>query len=129
VRRPPPPYGEFTHQRGGYWFEWTPFTPAVVAWRNAERFLNQARQRLLDARDVKGFVIRELKPDYAEYIKETEALAEDVGKAVREAGLIAKALEVANVSYANAHDASRAEFDAVKRVIEQTLGEQCRTPR
>jgi hypothetical protein len=129
VRNPPHPYGDFTREQGGYWFEWTPFTPAVIAWRNAQRYLNRAQQRLLDARDLKGFVIRELKPDYHAYMEKVEVLAQDVGKAAREAEHIAKALEVANVSYANVHDASRAEYEKVKRAIDQTLGEQCRLPR
>jgi hypothetical protein len=125
----PHPYGDFTHQQGGYWFEWTPFTPAVIAWRNAQRYLNRAQQRLLDARKLEGFVIRELEPDYDAYMEKVELLAQDVGKAAREAEHIAEALDVANVSYANVHDASRAEYEKVKRAIDQTLGEQCRPSR
>jgi hypothetical protein len=148
ARNPPNPYGEYDRQSPGsavlprydpkapmstlpgqYWFEWTPFTPAINAWRRAGWYLWRARAHLAAADRITGFAIPDLETDYDEFKAAFKILIEDLDERVRESTDVVEALEVANTSYAQAHDASRAEYERVKWVIDQATADQGRGGR
>jgi hypothetical protein len=116
-------YGDYNQVSadGKYWFEWTPFTPAIRAWERADRHLRNARDRLADARKIEGFAIPGLEHDCEHFKGQIKVLTEDVDEAVREAGKVIRVLDTANTDYANAHDASYAEYQRLRTVIDQTL--------
>jgi hypothetical protein len=122
-------YGNFHQKRGGYWFEWTPFTPAVVAWQGAERYLQHALDELNKAQgdqDIFGFAIPGLEYVFAKYKKAVKDLAELVENRRREAGGVARALDAANTSYAKAHNASATEYHRIMDIVNAATKEQGR---
>jgi hypothetical protein len=121
-------YGDYNRESadGKYWFEWTPFTPAIRAWERAHRHLRNARDRLVDARKIKGFAIPGLEHDCEQFKGAMERLIDDVDESTREAGHVIQVLETANTDYANAHDASYDEYQRLRDVIDQTLEDQGR---
>jgi hypothetical protein len=123
---PTHPYGDFTRMSadGKYWFEWTPFTPAIRAWRNAERNLRTAHDRLVDANVIYGFAIPGLEPKFHQFKRALKVLTEHVEEAIGEARTVVQVLDAANVSYANANDASRAEYQRVMAVVDGGLAAQ-----
>ena len=122
-------YGDYNQVSadGKYWFEWTPFTPAIRAWERAERHLRNARDRLVEARKIKGFAIPGLEHD-CEHFRDNalKVLIDDVDEATREAATVVHVLDVANTDYARAHDASYDEYQSLRDVIDQTLADQGR---
>jgi hypothetical protein len=124
----PDAYGDYNRVSadGKYYFEWTPFTPAIRAWERAQRHLRNARDRLVDARKIKGFAIPGLEHD-CEYFKgQLKVLIDDVDEAVREAATVVQVLDVANTDYAVAHDASYDEYQRLRDVIDEVLDAQGR---
>jgi hypothetical protein len=122
-------YGDYNLETadGKYYFEWTPFTPAIKAWERAHRHLRNARDRLVDARKIKGFAIPGLEHDCEQFKGAMERLIDDVDESTREAANVVHVLNVANTDYANAHDASKKEYQRLRDVIDQTLEDQGRT--
>jgi hypothetical protein len=114
-------YGDYTHYSPNlqYRFEWTPFTPAIRAWQNAEQYLKTALDNLADARKLPGFALNGLADEHAQMMQTLGVLAEDAGACHVEAGKVVKVLEVANTDYANASEASLAEYQALVAVIDQ----------
>jgi hypothetical protein len=148
VRNPPSPYGDYDRQSPGhavlprydprapmtrlpgqYWFEWTPFTPAINAWRRAGWYLWQARKHMAAAATIKGFAIPGLETDHADFKASFKILIEDLDKRIRESTRVVEALEIANTQYAQAHDASRKEYEDLKLVIDNTTAAQGRGGR
>jgi hypothetical protein len=121
-------YGDYNQVSadGKYYFEWTPFTPAIRAWERAERHLRNARDRLVDARKIRGFAIPGLEHDCEHFKGQLKVLIDDVDEAAREAGTVVQVLDVANTDYATAHDASYDEYQRLRDVIDQTLDAQGR---
>jgi hypothetical protein len=113
------PYGDFTHTTsGGYKFEWTPFTPAIVAWQNAERYLKSAIGHLAEAQKLPGFALNGLADEHAQMIQTLKVLAEDAQTCQTEAAKVVKVLEAANTDYANANEASKAEYESLMATID-----------
>jgi hypothetical protein len=112
-------YGDFSHISGDgkYWFEWTPFTPAIVAWQNAERLLRSAAGHLREATQLQGFAIAGMDEEYHRMIESLKVFADDTNDTAKEAGNVAKALDNANASYAAANDASAVEYAKVVAAI------------
>jgi hypothetical protein len=127
----PHPYGSYNpvSADGKYFFEWTPFTPAIVAWRNAESHLRRARDKLVDARKITGFAIPGLEAEHRTYIETLEVLTEDVDRAAKDAETVAKVLDATNASYAAAADASRQEYELLRSVVDGVLVSQGRLPK
>jgi hypothetical protein len=119
-------YGNFTRKEGGYWFEWTPFTPAVLAWQSAERYLRTAVAELHNAREIYGFAIPGLETEFDQYKQAVKVLAEYVEDRRREARTVTRALDLANTTYAKAHDASAAEYRRVMGIVNTATQEQAR---
>jgi hypothetical protein len=121
-------YGDYNRLSadGKYWFEWTPFTPAIRAWQTAERYLRSARDHLVDAKAITGFAIPGLEADFREFEAKLKVLTGDVHRATSEAGSVVRVLGTANTDYANAHDASYDEYRRLKGVIDNTLAAQGR---
>jgi hypothetical protein len=114
---------------GKYWFEWTPFTPAIRACRNAEQKLRTAHDRLVDANAIYGFAIPGLEPKYDQFKRALKVLTEHVEEATGEARKIVQVLDAANVSYASANDASFAEYQRVMAMVDSGLAAQRRHGR
>ena len=121
-------YGDYNLESadGKYYFEWTPFTPAIRAWERAHRHLQNARDRLVDARKIEGFAIPGLEHDCEQFKGQMKLLIDDVDEATREARKVVQVLDVANTDYATAHDASYEEYQRLRDVIDQTLEDQGR---
>jgi hypothetical protein len=121
-------YGDYNRVSadGKYWFEWTPFTPAVRAWESAERHLRNARDWLVEARKIQGFAIPGLEHDCEHFKGQLRVLTEDVDDAAKESRKVVQVLHVANTDYADAHDASYDEYQRLRTVIDQTLAAQGR---
>jgi hypothetical protein len=121
-------YGEYNRRSadGKYYFEWTPFTPAIRAWDRAHRHLRNARDRLVDAGKITGFAIPGLEHECEFFKGQLKELTEDVDGATREARTVVKVLDAANTDYANAHDASFDEYMRLNTVIDATLADQGR---
>jgi hypothetical protein len=121
-------YGDYNRLSGNgrYQFEWTPFTPAIIAWRNADYYLRSARDKLAEASTISGFAIAGLEADHARFVESMKVLAADVDESSREAVKVADALEAANASYSNAADASLVEYQRLCAVIDMRLAVQGR---
>jgi hypothetical protein len=121
-------YGDYNLETadGKYYFEWTPFTPAIKAWERAHRHLQNARDRLVDARKIKGFAIPGLEQDYEDFKAQLTGLIDKVDEAWWEARMVLVVLNVANTDYATVHDASHDEYQRLRDVIDQTLEAQGR---
>lgn len=121
-------YGDYNQVSadGRYYFEWTPFTPAIRAWDRAERHLRNARDRLVEARKIEGFAIPGLEHDCEHFKGQMKVLIDDVNEATREARTVVRVLDVANTDYARANDASREQYQSLRDVIDQTLAAQGR---
>ena len=121
-------YGDYNRRSadGKYYFEWTPFTPAIRAWESAERHLRNARDRLVDARKISGFAIPGLEDECELFKRELKVLTDDVDAASRESRTVVQVLDAANTDYANAHDASYDEYRRLKTVIDEALADQGR---
>jgi hypothetical protein len=119
-------YGNYTHPSPNlrYRFEWTPFTPAIVAWQNAEHHLKAALANLADAQKLPGFALNGLADEHVRMMQTLKVLAEDAQACHAEAGKVVKVLEVANTDYANANEASLADYQALVKVIDGTRGTQ-----
>jgi hypothetical protein len=124
-------YGDYNVRSsdGNYYFEWTPFTPAIRAWESAQRYLRSARDRLVDAGKIEGFAIPGLDADYREFAEKLEVITRDVDAATREARTVVQVLDAANTDYANANDASYEEYERLRDVIDNTLAAQGRPRR
>src|SRR5690242_16927842 len=92
------PYGDYTHysKNLAYRFEWTPFTPAIVAWRNAESYLKTALDNLAEAQKLPGFALNGLAEEHLQMMSTLKVLAEDLQASHTEAGKVVQVLEVAN---------------------------------
>lgn len=112
-------YGDRGHasRNGEYWFTWTPFTPAVIAWQSAERYLNEARDQLIQARKLRSFAIPGLDVEFAEFSAVLEVLIEDVDARAREANRVHRALDVANANYARVNRFSHDEFENLYKQV------------
>ena len=121
-------YGEYNQVSadGKYYFEWTPFTPAIRAWERAERHLRNAHDRLVEARKLEGFAIPGLEHDGEHFKGQLKMLIDDVAESTREARHVVQVLGVANSDYARANDASYEEYQSLRDVIDQTLEDQGR---
>jgi hypothetical protein len=121
-------YGDYNRVSadGKYWFEWTPFTPAIAAWRTAERYLDSARDHLADSQKITGFAIPGLEADHREFVEKIKVITKDVDASAREAGRVLKVLDAANTDYAHAHDASYDEYRRLQAVIDGALDAQNR---
>jgi hypothetical protein len=124
-------YGDYNRRSadGNYYFEWTPFTPAIRAWESAHRHLRNARDRLVDARKISGFAIPGLEHDCEQFKGQLKELTEDVDEATREARTVVQVLDAANTDYANARDSSYDEYQRLSNVIDNTLAAQGRPRR
>jgi hypothetical protein len=113
-------YGDYTHYNQGftYRFEWTPFTPAIQAWQNAEYYLKAALDNLADAQKLPGFALNGLADEHVQMMAVLKVLAEDTQACHVEAGKVVKVLEVANTDYANSNEASLAEYQKLMGVID-----------
>ncbi len=122
-------YGDYNLESadGKYYFEWTPFTPAIRAWERAQRHLRNARDWLVEARKIEGFAIPGLEQDCEQFRGQLMALIDEVDVERREAGTMVEVLNTANTDYATAHDASYDEYQRLRDVIDQTLEDQGRT--
>jgi hypothetical protein len=123
------PYGDYNRVSadGKYYFEWTPFTPAIVAWRNAAKHLHNARDRLVDAGKLRGFGFASLRQQHAEFLAALRALADEVDEAAREAEQrVVPALDAANAQYAAAADVSLQDYNALMSVVDGELISQGR---
>ena len=98
-----------TSRNGEYHFEWTPFTPAVLAWQSAERYLTQARNHLSEVSDLKSFAIPGLDVEFREFKAVLEVLIGDVEARAGEAKRVHQALDAANAEYAKANEFSHEE--------------------
>jgi hypothetical protein len=130
-RTDPHPYGDYRRVSadGRYWFEWTPFTPAITAWRNAERQLRAARGHLAEAGRLTGFAIVGLDEPFAQYAAAVEVFTEHVEDAVNEAAeVVIPVLEVANITYGRTADASREQYEHARAVVDGALVGQGRKP-
>jgi hypothetical protein len=113
-------YGDYTHYSGNlkYRFEWTPFTPAIQAWQNAEYYLKSALENLAEAQKLPGFALNGLADEHVQMMGTLKVLAEDAQACHVEAGKVVKVLEVANTDYANANEASLQEYLALTGKID-----------
>jgi hypothetical protein len=123
-------YGNYSHQSrdGTYWFEWTPFTPAVRAWQSAERYLRTARDALVEAQQIYGFAIPGLEAEYREFKEVLKILTRHVDERAREAWRVTEALDAANTSYAKVNEASPKEYKKLVGVIDNALAARGRPP-
>jgi hypothetical protein len=121
-------YGDYNLESadGKYYFEWTPFTPAIRAWERAQRHLRNARDLLIEARKIKGFAIPGLEHDCEHFKGQLTGLIDEVDGSRREADTVVQVLNTANTDYATAHDASYDEYRHLRDVIDQTLEAQGR---
>jgi hypothetical protein len=112
-------YGDYTHYNRNmtYRFEWTPFTPAIRAWQNAESYLKTALQDLADAQKLPGFALNGLADEHLQMMATLKVLADDTQACYTEAGKVVTVLEVANTDYANSNEASLAEYQKLIGVI------------
>jgi len=148
VRNPPHPYGDYDRPSAGsarlpvygrqnpfwplpgqYYFEWTPFTPAINAWRKAGWYLWNARRQMDAAAKINGFAIPGLETDYKDFLASFNVLIDDLREREHESTKVVEALVVANTEYAKAHYASRKEYDDLKLVIDNTTAAQGRGGR
>jgi hypothetical protein len=122
------PYGDFDARShdGRYRFEWTPFTPAVVAWRRAAGFMRTAHEHLADASTLEGFGIRGMEAEHNRYAEGIEVLLEDLGVEVVDAELIVSGLDTANRNYAAANEASHDAYRQVMGTVDAVLAHQGR---
>jgi hypothetical protein len=125
VKRLRNPYGQFTGD-GNYWFEWTPFTPAINAWRKAGWYLWRAHAHLDNANKISGFAIPGLETDYAEFNEELKIVTDDLNSRVVESKKVVEALEVASRDYAKANVASYGEYMRLQKIIMDGLTAQKR---
>jgi hypothetical protein len=124
-------YGDYTHYNGNltYRFEWTPFTPAIRAWQNAENYLKAALGDLADAQKLTGFALNGLADEHVQMMATLKVLAEDTQACHTEAGKVVKVLEVANTDYANSNEASLEEYKKLMAAIDGTRTTQGTTRR
>jgi hypothetical protein len=113
-------YGDYTHYSSNmkYRFEWTPFTPAIEAWENAEYYLRTALQNLADAQKLPGFALNGLAGEHEKMMSTLKVLADDAQACHVEAGKVVKVLEVANTDYANANEASLQDYQNLTALID-----------
>ena len=119
-------YGNFTRREGEYWFEWTPFTPAVLAWQSAERYLQRALDDLHNAQQIYGFALPGLETEFDQFKKAVQALTRHVEDRRRAARSVTSALDAANTSYARVHDATAAEYQRVMGIVNAAVQAQGR---
>lgn len=124
-------YGDYTHYNPSltYRFEWTPFTPAIQAWQNAEYYLKAALEDLADAQKLPGFALNGLADEHVQMMATLKVLAEDTQACHTEAGKVVKVLEVANTDYAHSNEASLAEYQKLIGVIDGVRSSQGSTRR
>jgi hypothetical protein len=119
-------YGNFTHRSpsGSYAFEWTPFRPAIVAWRSAEGYLQSALRNLTTAQELTGFALNGLHDEYGRMMACLREYAKQVETAQGEAGKVVRVLEIADRDYAQANEASAEEYHSLmRRIDEVTTGQ------
>jgi hypothetical protein len=114
------PYGDFTHTsaNGKYKFEWTPFTPAIVEWRNAEGHLRRAAAHLAEARRLPSFAINGLGAAHDDMIRSLEIFQQDTEASYREADLVRRILEAANIDYARSNEASYEQYQQLMQALD-----------
>jgi hypothetical protein len=117
------PYGDYTGQRPGYEFEWSPITPAIIAWQKAERELRAAIGDLNMAGQSKGFGLNGLAGLHALMMKSFEEFIEQLDYGVEAAGETVKVLEVAHRDYTASNDASLDEYLALTRMLDGVSAE------
>ena len=120
-------YGDYNLETadGKYYFEWTPFTPAIRAWDAPNGTCSThvtgwpTRARSKASRSRSRARLRAIqRPDEAAHRRRGRG---DPGG--RE---VVQVLETANTDYATAHDASYEEYQRLRDVIDQTLEDQGR---
>jgi hypothetical protein len=119
-------YGNYTHLSGNlqYRFEWTPFTPAIVAWQRAESSLKSALDHLVEAQKLDGLGLNGLASEHERLIGSLKVLADDTHESHVEAGKVVDALQVANTDYAASAESSLAEYQALMKAIDGTTSRQ-----
>jgi hypothetical protein len=82
-------YGDYTHtsRDGRFKFEWTPFTPAVVAWGNAAGHLRRAHWHLTEAKKLNSFALNGLGGEHDRY---RESLEEYIAHTLESAGQVSE---------------------------------------
>ncbi len=125
------PYGDFDGRSadGKYRFEWTPFTPAIVAWRRAADNLRSARDYLADAGKLEGFAISGLETQHQRFAEGLKQIVTDLSAEVTDAELIVKGLDTANTNYAAADDASYDSYRELMAEVDGVLATQGRPRR
>jgi hypothetical protein len=121
------PYGDYTGQRPGYEFEWSPITPAIIAWQKAERALQAAVGDLAEARKSQGFGLNGLAGQHALMLQSLQEFIEELTLTVQAARETVKVLEVAHRDYTAANDASLEEYLALTRLLDGVRTEYSRT--
>lgn len=119
-------YGDYTHLSPNlkYRFEWTPFTPAIKAWENAEYHLKQALADLAEAQKLPGFALNGLADEHVQMMGTLKVLAEDAQACQVEAGKVTQALQVANTDYANANEASLQDYRSLMAAVDGVRANQ-----
>jgi hypothetical protein len=114
------PYGDYTHWSpdGRYKFEWTPYTPAIKAWENAERRLRNALGHLHDARQLPGFALNGLQGEHDRMLGALKEISEDTEVSVRESGAVLEVLRAAHRDYAAANEVSLEEYRRLMGMVD-----------
>jgi hypothetical protein len=113
-------YGNYTHTsaNGKYKFEWTPFTPAIEAWRKARYHFMGALDHLVEAQKLPGFALNGLADHHLKMMEDLKVITEDTAASRDEAAKIAAVLEVANRDYALANEASLEQYQSLMGMID-----------
>jgi hypothetical protein len=119
-------YGDYTHTSpgGGYRFEWTPYTPAIVAWQKAEFRIRSVLANLRAARQLPGFALNGLQGEHQRMMTALDKFIEDGETSRREALNVIRVLEEAHRDYAAANEASYEEYQRVMALIDGVIGDQ-----
>ena len=120
------PYGDYTGQRPGYDFEWSPITPAIIAWQKAERALQAAVGDLAAARKSR-VGLNGLAGQHALMLQSLQEFIEELTLTVEAARQTVKVLEVAHRDYTAANDASLDEYLALTRLLDGVRTEYSKT--
>jgi hypothetical protein len=113
-------YGDYTHtsRDGRFKFEWTPFTPAVVAWGNAAGHLRRAHWHLTEAKKLNSFALNGLGGEHDRYRESLEEYIAHTLESAEEADRVEQLLEVANKEYAATAEASAEEYSNIRKTID-----------
>jgi hypothetical protein len=115
-------YGDFTHlsRNGKYTFEWTPFLPAIEAWKNVRDHLQRALGDMAEAQGSEGFALNGLASRHAKMMGSLGEFTKEVQVSLEEAGGVIEVLEVAHRDYAAANEASLQQYQALMAITDGT---------